>query len=519
MRKPDDLDVLRELVGSRPGAEAAYQDALQRDGLLASMASSRQESGLNQHAVADAMGTSQSAISDLETGRAEPRLSTLQRYARAVSRRLDVRLVDDAGPDVRREAEERGLGLILSSMLPFDRLTVDDLANKLQLPERLITHAISVLTRHHWITALTDGPAAFRLNDQRALVIGVSIRHDHVVGVLTNLRTSQVIDFRRIAHATTAPEGAVAVVAEIVSQLRSAAVPGQEILGVGVEMAGVVDRETGVVRFAADFRDRLHNPWVDFDLEDAIETTTGFTTVVENDVNALATREHLISGDPGGVVVLLMGESGRGIGAALIANGTVVHGHDSVAGEIGHLIVDPSGPACRSGRHRGCLESVASTAAILDSISHPEQRLAASRRGSGFDLKHAAALAQSGDTSTLTALVRAGNAIGDVLSPMIALTDPARIVIYGPRELVDIPTHDSARSFMGAISERLNRSGSDKHDVVGRDLNDFILPRAAAVVAVSHFTARPKNWLPIGPVVGDDLLAPMRSVADPVSAY
>ncbi|PZS32692.1 MAG: hypothetical protein DLM59_07630 [Pseudonocardiales bacterium] len=96
---PDDLDHLRQIVQSRPRALVAYQDAVRREALLATMVSARDNRALTQRAVARSMGTTQSAVSDLETGRSDPRLSSLQRYARALGLRLHVRLVDtENGP-------------------------------------------------------------------------------------------------------------------------------------------------------------------------------------------------------------------------------------------------------------------------------------------------------------------------------------------------------------------------------------------------------------------------------------
>jgi len=88
--KHDDLDAFIEEQSHDPAFAAAYEDAQSRAELLASCVRLRKESGRTQAEVADAMGTTQSAVSDLEAGATDPRLSTLQRYARAVGACLDV---------------------------------------------------------------------------------------------------------------------------------------------------------------------------------------------------------------------------------------------------------------------------------------------------------------------------------------------------------------------------------------------------------------------------------------------
>ena len=89
-RERDDLDEMLDEIAADPNARAAYEDALLRDELLDSLVNARKKRP--QTAVATAMGTTQSAISDIENGRVDPRLSTLQRYARAVGKRLAVML-------------------------------------------------------------------------------------------------------------------------------------------------------------------------------------------------------------------------------------------------------------------------------------------------------------------------------------------------------------------------------------------------------------------------------------------
>ncbi|MDA8300196.1 MAG: helix-turn-helix transcriptional regulator [Actinomycetota bacterium] len=66
--------------------------AEQRRSLAAALVAKRVELGLSQTEVAARMGTSQSAVARLESGQADLRLSTLERYAAAIGQRLDWRL-------------------------------------------------------------------------------------------------------------------------------------------------------------------------------------------------------------------------------------------------------------------------------------------------------------------------------------------------------------------------------------------------------------------------------------------
>jgi transcriptional regulator with XRE-family HTH domain len=84
----DDLDVFLDEQRQDPAFAGAYEDAQARADLIDRCVRLRKESGKTQADVAIAMGTTQSAVSDLETGATDPQLSTLQRYGRAVGARL-----------------------------------------------------------------------------------------------------------------------------------------------------------------------------------------------------------------------------------------------------------------------------------------------------------------------------------------------------------------------------------------------------------------------------------------------
>ncbi|MFI6489886.1 helix-turn-helix domain-containing protein [Streptomyces sp. NPDC050564] len=93
----DDLDLLIEEELVNPEFEAAFDDARTRSSLLRRMVARRKARKLSQATVAQRMETTQSAVSELEAGGTDLRLSTMQRYARSIGCRLDVRLRDDGG--------------------------------------------------------------------------------------------------------------------------------------------------------------------------------------------------------------------------------------------------------------------------------------------------------------------------------------------------------------------------------------------------------------------------------------
>jgi transcriptional regulator with XRE-family HTH domain len=86
----NDLNDFIEEASLDPDFRHAFEDAEARAALLRNLIRARKWQRISQGDVARFMGTTQSAVSDLEGGDTDPQLSTLQRYARAVNARLRV---------------------------------------------------------------------------------------------------------------------------------------------------------------------------------------------------------------------------------------------------------------------------------------------------------------------------------------------------------------------------------------------------------------------------------------------
>ena len=126
----------------------------------------------------------------------------------------------------------------------------------------------------------------------------------------------------------------------------------------GVVMPGIMDIGRGELKFSANFRWR--NVPVIPQLERALP---GYSFVLENDTKAVALAEHSFGASAGcrNMVVLNLSD---GIGAAVILNGEIYRGKDNMAGEIGHITLNPAGKICECGKV-GCLQTHLSLRAIL----------------------------------------------------------------------------------------------------------------------------------------------------------
>ncbi len=200
------------------------------------------------------------------------------------------------------------------------------------------------------------------------VTIGVDVGGTKLLGialddsgkVLADVRAPTPDPHRLIGTDRSGPEVFVDTVSAVVDQLRTdlsrpspSTGDSPEIVGIGVGMPGLVD-DAGVLRFAPNL------PIVSgIDVASLLARRFGpVTTVVENDATCAAIAE-LAYGAAVGVTDFVMVTLGTGIGGGIVANGQVFRGAHGFGAEIGHMVVDPSGPTCPCGR-RGCWERFAS---------------------------------------------------------------------------------------------------------------------------------------------------------------
>ena len=82
-----------EIFNNNPAVKAAYNEQEAEFSLVKTMIQARMNAGLTQEQVAERMGTTQSAIARIESGKALPSMKTLTRYAKVLNMRPDVRFV------------------------------------------------------------------------------------------------------------------------------------------------------------------------------------------------------------------------------------------------------------------------------------------------------------------------------------------------------------------------------------------------------------------------------------------
>ncbi|WP_320775903.1 ROK family transcriptional regulator [Streptomyces sp. CRN 30] len=305
---------------------------------------------------------------------------------------------------------------------PLTRL---ELARRAGLSPAAVTKAVRPLIEAGYLVESADEearPALGRpagligVNGGRALFIGVKVTGAEAIGVLTDLYC-RVLVARRLPLTDRAPQTVLATLAALTQELLAEADGlGVAVVGAGVAVSGDVDRAEGMVRYSPFLE------WRDVPLTELAALTTGLPVTVDNDVRALTVAEQWF-GAGAGLSDFALVTVGAGIGCGLVVHGRVVAGAHGVAGEIGHVTVDPAGPLCHCG-NRGCVEAVAGDAAIVE-------RVRAATGTPVADAAEAAALAHRGVAAAQEAYARAGEAIGRGIATVANLLGPERVIISG----------------------------------------------------------------------------------------
>ncbi|MFI6655104.1 ROK family protein [Streptomyces sp. NPDC050523] len=314
---------------------------------------------------------------------------------------------------------------IFTTVLSQGPLTRLEAARRAGLSAAAVTKAVRPLLAAGYLVEAVDeeAPPALgrpanlvQVDGGRALFIGVKVTATELIGVLTDLRCR--IRLARRTPLTVRQETSVlASLTDLVHELHTGAEDfGAPVLGLGIAVSGDVDRAEGAVRYSPFLG------WRDVSLAELAAKSTGLPVTVDNDVRALTVAEQWF-GAGVGLSDFAVVTVGAGIGCGLVVHGRVVAGAHGVAGEIGHVTVDPAGPPCHCG-NRGCVEAIAGDAAIV-------RRIRETTGAEVADAAEAAALAHRGVAGAREAYARAGEAIGRGIATVANLFGPQRVIISG----------------------------------------------------------------------------------------
>lgn len=203
---------------------------------------------------------------------------------------------------------------------------------------------------------------------------------------------------------------AVAAVEELA---HTAGVAVDDFASIGVGIPGAVDVASGRVEHAVNLGVS------GLDLGSLLSARLGRTVRVENDVNAAALGTFSLLGRTANDSMAYL-NLGTGLAAGLVLGGRLWRGSRGVAGEIGHIPVDPSGPLCPCGQ-RGCLELMASGSAVARQWPSDEPK----------PVRALFAAADAGDALAIEVRARLVDNVAAAVRLLVLTVDVDEVVIGG----------------------------------------------------------------------------------------
>ncbi|MGC0249421.1 ROK family protein [Pseudactinotalea sp. Z1748] len=212
------------------------------------------------------------------------------------------------------------------------------------------------------------------------------------------------------------PEPSLHAVQQMFAELSTKAPRGSVLQGVSLGLPGPVDEAAG-----ATISPSRMPGWHGYAVREWLEHRNQSPVVVENDANLMAFGEYSSSPDLGANLVCV--KVGTGIGAGVIAGGRLYRGTTAMAGDISHARVQAAGDRPCACGNRGCLETVASGAAIVSEL-----------RSQGVDIIDVAGvidLVHEGDPRATPLVRTAGHHLGSVLAVVVNFFNPSAVLLGG----------------------------------------------------------------------------------------
>lgn len=331
---------------------------------------------------------------------------------------------------VRHAAHLRGLNLdrvlavVMDRQAPFTRAELID-ATGLSAPT--VGSLAGALIRSGVVRDLGTGPsrggrrpAFMEFNTHHGFVAGIDLGPTHTRLAIADLR-GELIAHRVLPTPPTRDPATLLtdIAAELRALMRESQIPIARLFSVGAGAPGAVDLRSGVVAFASNLKG-----WAEVPVTAILKRAVGVPVVVENDVNLAILGERwrgVARGHDNCVFITL----GTGIGAGIVVNGELHHGHHFLAGEIGFMCMGAQYVDQDLRTRGGGLETLAGLKALSARWAGPAGVDGDGWLGALFEAAHA------GDELARKAVQDSATLIGMATANLSVVIDPSLIVFGG----------------------------------------------------------------------------------------
>ena len=323
---------------------------------------------------------------------------------------------------------------ILGICIENGEQSIGSLSEKLGASVPTVTKLIMELMEDGFMTDLGKQgsaggrrPSVYGLNPEAGYFVGVDIRNTHAAFVISDFKGNLLAFRDNIRFVLEKNEESVRSVAASIRRFFSEHfLDWEKVLGVGVSLAGRVNRETGYSNNYS-FDERSIGSIIEEELEVPV--------VLDNDSRAMTYGEFLSGCVKKEKNVLFLNVS-WGLGMGMILDGRLYYGASGYSGEFGHFPLLNNDVMCRCGKV-GCLETGASGSAIVRMVTTQLEAGRSSllgavyRKKGSIDLEDVFKAIKEEDVLAIEVVEEAGETLGRALAGLINVFNPELVVIGG----------------------------------------------------------------------------------------
>jgi len=313
------------------------------------------------------------------------------------------------------------------------------IAKRSRLSAPTVSRIVEDLITEGLVTEIGEGkssggrrPTLLKFSGSGNYVIGIDLGTTNIYGVLSDLDANIIAEIRCATHVEEGFHAVMQRTAGVIDDLKDhLKTNGKKILGIGMAVAGLINRQRNNVAFSPDFH------WHNVDVVGELSQWHDIPVIFDNVTRVMALGE-VCYGIGKRIKNFVCVNVGYGIGAGIIIHGRPLYGPIGMAGEFGHLTLEKdSDIQCDCGNF-GCLEALASGNAIAKAA---RKRTAAGERTllsemcggdpARITAKMVADAAKQGDSLAWSIFNQAMDYIGVGIAGLINLFSPEAVIIGG----------------------------------------------------------------------------------------
>lgn len=356
---------------------------------------------------------------------------------------------------------------VINLIRDSDGISRAALAKKIGISAPTVSRIVEILIREGLATETGMGvsnggrrPTLLKFSGVDNFIIGIDLGTTDIFGVLTDLDARVIAEIKRPTRVEEGFSRVMERTSDIINELRNhLGEKKSKVRGIGMAIAGLINRERDIVEFSPDFH------WHNVDVKAALAQRHEIPVYFDNVTRVMALGE-IWYGAGRNYRNFIMINVGYGIGAGIIIQGAPLYGFKGKAGEFGHITLDKdSDVQCECGNF-GCLEALASGNAIAKSGQRELRSGAVSAllEACGGDPARLTAemvvnAAKHGDGTAWTVFDRAAEYLGIGIAGLINLFNPEAVFIGGGVAQAGNILFDKVRKTVNARA--LNKTASE----------------------------------------------------------